>query len=592
MVEKYSAKDIRTLGDIESIRINPSQFVGSLDRPTHLIEEAIDNAIDEALGGSATIIAVFINTKTKVCSVLDNGRGLPISKDVPITVSTKLYSGAKFQDKKTAYKISSGMHGVGLVAVNALTTDYKIEIYRSKKHAIFTFKNTKFKGKKIKAHHGAIPFSTKIEFKPDKKIFDSIDPDLNRIRKRLTIATAEMPKCTFVLTIDDKKEIFDLTLEQYFRKQCFDEKDTPSLISLTSSKKPELFDILMAYATSGSIAPKLISSVNLLPVDHGGSHVSAFYDILKTFYITKGKKYGFKFLPNDTLPFLRAYLKLNLIEPKFSSQTKEKLVSRKNSFDVFVKQLKSQLESYYSKREKELKEQLERFALYRSKLDSKKLKAAKGAKRASTKFTKLRDCTSRKGELFIVEGESAGGSILQCRNPKIHAVFPLKGKIPNISNAKNILKNKEVSEMLQAFGTGVDPDFNIVDLRYEKIVCATDADPDGSHIAALVTMVLAVLVPEIIKQGRYYIAQTPLFAIVEGKSFTPLWDRESLEEAQKNGKNIQRYKGLGEMSPHQMKISLIDNDTRRLQQVKYTEDIVAMGKLFSDSGVKRELLNS
>ena len=155
-----------------------------------------------------------------------------------------------------------------------------------------------------------------------------------------------------------------------------------------------------------------------------------------------------------------------------------------------------------------------------------------------------------------------------------------------------ILKNKEVSELMKALGTGIGSDFNIDHLRYDRIICACDADPDGSHIAALVTMVLAILVPDIIKEGRYYIAQTPLFAINEKKTFIPLWDRESLEKAQNKGRTIQRYKGLGEMSPKQMKVSLIDEETRRITLVNFSEDIDKMIKLFSDPEEKRNLLNS
>jgi len=385
--------------------------------------------------------------------------------------------------------------------------------------------------------------------------------------------------------------MFDLTLEEHFKNQCLNSDNNTALIYLTSLKKPELFNILLTYSLGGSITPKIISSVNLLPVDNGGTHVNIFYGLIRDFFVPKAKKYGYKFQPNDTLCGLRAYLKLNLIEPKFSSQTKDKLVSKKGAFEFFSKQLKNQLEIYFTNNEEELKEHLERFDFYRKRLDSKKLKSTTNGKRAATKFTKLRDCTSRSGELFIVEGDSAGGSILQCRNPRIHAVFPLKGKIPNVSGAKDILRNKEVSELLKAFGTGVGPDFDIDDLRYDKIICTADADHDGGHITALVTMMLAVLVPEIIKNEYYYIAKAPLFAINEGKIFIPLWTNLDLKKATESGKNITRFKGLGEMNPSQIKVSLIDKKTRLLIPISYSSDISKLEKLFSDSDEKRKLLN-
>jgi DNA gyrase subunit B len=543
--------------------------------------------------GSATIIAVVINTKDHIYSVLDNGRGLPISDDVPITVSTKLHSGAKFQDKKTAYTISSGMHGVGLVAVNALSSEYRIEVYRNKKHAIFEFKDTKFKGKKINSFTESPPFSTKIEFKPDKKIFESLLPDIDRIRRRLTVASAQLPEgYTFVLNIDGKREIFRLTIDEYFSEQCNLKEHTP-IVKLESSQNPEIFNVIFSYELQGTISPKILSSINLLPVDGGGTHVNIFYDMFREFFMSKAKKYGFSFLANDCLSGLRAYLILDLIKPSFSGQVKEKLEVRKTYLQPFIKQLSTQLESYYSKHEDELKLLLEKFAEYRNKLDSNKVKANTNGKRATTKFTKLRDCKSRNGELFVVEGESAGGPILQCRNPNIHAVFPLKGKILNISknDASQIVKNKEMSELLSAFGTGFGANFDISKLRYDKIICATDADPDGGHIASLITMAIAILTPEIIRQGKYFIAQTPLYAISEKKEFIPLWDKESLDEAIAKNRNIQRYKGLGEMNPDQMKISLIDEATRRLIPITFTEKIQWYIDLFSTSEEKRKLLD-
>jgi DNA gyrase/topoisomerase IV subunit B len=239
-----------------------------------------------------------------------------------------------------------------------------------------------------------------------------------------------------------------------------------------------------------------------------------------------------------------------------------------------------------------MKEYMQRFQDYRVKLDSKKFaKKTTGNKRASTKFTKLRDCTSRQGELYIVEGDSAGGSIIQSRNPALHAILPLKGKsIPNVTTKKNILANKEVGELVKAVGAGVDTHFNINKMRYQKLICATDADHDGNHIACLVTMVIATLMPEVVKSGRYYIAQTPLFAINEKKIFIPLWNEEQLEKARADGRNITRFKGLGELSPKQLKVCLLDVKTRNLVPIKYSTDMPALIKLFSSAEEKRKLV--
>jgi DNA gyrase/topoisomerase IV subunit B len=588
----YGAKDVRVLEEVEHIRLNPGMYIGETSNPVHLIEEALDNALDEALAGHATIVAVVIDTKNHRYSVLDNGRGIPIDKNTPITISSKLFSGAKFHDKKSAYEISSGLHGVGLVAVNALSDEYSVEIYRDKKHAIFNFQEAKLKNKKIEKFDKETPFSTKIEFVPSEKYFETVVPNLDRIRNRLTTASAEMPEgLLFVLKVDGEQEVFDLTLEDHFAMACItDKKEEPiEIIELQSEKKPEKFRVLFTYEETGQVSPKVISSVNLLPVAQGGRHVFSFYDLLKEFFTTKAKKYGYRFQPNDCLYRLRAYLMLNLIEPKYSGQTKDMLINRKTDLDKFIKDFKSQLESID---EDTLTKYLERFHDYRTKLDSKKLVKTSNGRRASTKFTKLRDCTTRTGELYIVEGDSAGGSIIQSRDPKIHAILPLRGKsIPNVTTKKNILGNKEVGELVAAIGSGVDPHFDLENMRYEKIICATDADHDGNHIACLVTMVMAILMPDVLKEGRYYIAQTPLFAINEGKTFIPLWTEDELEKARNKGRKITRFKGLGELSPHQLKICLLDESTRNLMQIQYSNDMDKLIKLFSSAEEKRRLVS-
>ncbi len=593
MAQQYSAKDVRVLEEVEHIRLNPGMYIGETSNPVHLIEEALDNALDEALAGYAKIVAVLIDTKANIYSVLDSGRGIPIEQDTPITISAKLFSGAKFQDKKSAYQISSGLHGVGLVAVNALSTNYQVEIYRNKQYAIYQFKNAKLKKKKIVKHTGDVPFSTKIEFKPDKKFFDSLVPDIKRIRRRLTTASAEMAKdIVFVLSIDGKQEVIKRDMTTHFAKECLASTDKIKVTLLNSDKPPEKFHVLFTYEPAGTATPRIISSVNLLPVKLGGSHVNAFYDVIKEFFQKQAKKHGFSFQPTDCLYRLRAYFMLSLIEPKFSGQTKDSLINVKSYFDKFMKEFRTHLDKFAQTSEPMMTDYMQRFQDYRVKLDSKKFVKTNGVgKRASTKFTKLRDCTSRQGELYIVEGDSAGGSIIQSRNPALHAILPLKGKsIPNITTKKNILANKEVGELVKAVGAGIDTHFNINKMRYQKIICATDADHDGNHIACLVSMVIATLMPEVVKTGRYYIAQTPLFAINEKKIFIPLWSEEELEKARKDGRNITRFKGLGELSPKQLKVCLLDVKTRNLVPIKYSADMTKLNKLFSSAEEKRKLV--
>ena len=591
----YSAKDVRVLDEVEHIRLNPGMYIGETSNPVHLVEEALDNALDEALAGYAKIVAVIINTKLNTVSVLDDGRGIPLEDNTPVTISSKLFSGAKFQDKKSAYQISSGLHGVGLVAVNALSSEYIVEVYRNNQHAIFRFEDSKLKLSKIDPHKGDKPFSTKIMFKPNKKFFESVKPDLKRLRRRLTTASAEMPDDTsFVLNIDEKQEIFNLSVEEHFLESTITSPtDNISLTKLISEKKPEKFEVLFTYEPVGAVGYKVLSSVNLLPVDNGGNHVGWFCDMLRDFFMVKAKKHGMTFQASDMLFRLRAYLILSLMEPKFAGQTKDRLINPKTDFKRFEPEFKRQLETFATEQEQTLIDYLERFQEYRRKLDANKLKSnGTGGRRASTQFTKLRDCTGRTGgELYIVEGESAGGSIIQSRDPRIHAILPLKGKsIPNITTKKNILDNKEVGELVKAIGTGIDPQFDMSKMRYDKIICATDADHDGNHIACLVTMVIGILLPEIIRAGRYYIAQTPLFAINEKKIFIPLWDEKMLNAARDKGRSITRFKGLGELSPPQLKICLLDPGTRNHNVISYTENINELVKLFSSAQEKRKLV--
>ena len=487
---------------------------------------------------------------------------------------------------------NSGKHGIGLVALNSLSTDFSIEIYRDK-HASFKFEDCILKEKTIEDLSGNKPFSTKIQFTPDKKFFQSLKIDVERIRKRLLIASVELPNVHFVLMVDDDKEVIKLDKNTFFNEMCLADNDTETskIFNFFTKENSEEFNAMFCFSFSGTTSPKIYSSVNLLPVDGGGTHINLFSEILRDFFISKAKKANLKFQASDCLCGLRAYISLELMNPEYGSQSKDKLTNKKESLEKLSNKLTKEIETYFSKNNQELEVILNYFAAYRADLEAKKHKVnGNGTKRASTKMVKLRDCTSSNGEIFIVEGDSAAGSLIQSRDPKIHAIFPLKGKIPNIVNAKDILKNKEVGELVQAFGCGIGKLFDINKLRYSKIICASDNDFDGMHIACLITMVISVLFPDIVKTGKFYIATGPLYAINEPKNFVPLWNEEELNKARADKKNISYFKGLGEMNPAQIKICLMDEKTRKLLKLDFTSNLDKMFKLFSDPNEKRKLL--
>lgn len=305
--KSYDSSHIKVLDELTHIRTNPGMYVGDCATPTHLLEEALDNGLDECFGRHASIVAVGIDTKKHIYCVMDNGRGIPYDNDVPITISTKLFSGAKFKGSKSAYGVAVGLHGVGLVAVNALSKEFSIDIYRDK-HASFVFEDCILKEKKVESISGPKPFSTKIQFVPDKKFFQTLKIDIERIRKRLLIASVELPNVHFVLMVDDSKEVIKLDKDKFFKEMCLSDNDTEKskVYNFLNKEGSEEFNAMFCYSFSGTTAPKMYSSVNLLPVDNGGTHLNIFAEILREYFTTKAKKTNLKFQPSDCLCGLRA----------------------------------------------------------------------------------------------------------------------------------------------------------------------------------------------------------------------------------------------------------------------------------------------
>jgi len=489
---------------------------------------------------------------------------------------------------------NSGLHGIGLVAIYALSKKYSVEIYRNKKHAIFSFEEGKLVNKKINKFDSEPPFSTKISFIPDEQYFTDPTPDYDRIRARMNFASVAMPDLVLVLIKDGEKEVIKCDLDSYFEnevKSLSDTNTTPR-IDISVKHNDDYLNLSFCYSFDGPITPKNITSVNLLPIRQNGSHVSYFQEILKKYFLDKAKKNKakeYKFQNGDVLIGLRCFFSFGLVNPKFLGQSKEKLENSKKQLEPLMGQIYEQLDQYFSNNKNILDELLDHFHNYRLSIESKKVKPKKSV---SKKFTKLRDCKDRNGELFVVEGESAAGGIIQSRGSTSSvAILPLKGKIPSVVNKKDILNNLEVQELFMALGTGVEPNFNIHDMRYNKLICCCDADPDGGHIAVLLTMIIAILAPEIIKKGRYYIANTPLYGTWHKKEFIPLWTNKQIDDAMKSGLKVTRFKGLGEFNPADLRECLLNPNKRNLTKIEWNEECLGyLSKLLKDANEKRKLV--
>jgi len=583
-VVSYTDKDIQVLSEIEHIQTNPGMYVGDTSDPTSLVEEILDNALDEAEAGYATIILLDIDSANFTYSIYDNGRGIPLTQID--TVCSKLFSGAKFKGKKTAYKISLGMHGVGLVAVNALSKKFIVEVFRDGKRCYYEYVFSKLLQKIEEPYTGKIPYSTRVTFIPSEKYFSSLVPNTDFIKDRLELAAAHFPGVNFLYNVNSKLSSITCTKEEIFKRDLDANDEFSSIISISHKSGSESIFVLLCYNLTGSQTPKIKSNVNLLPVE-GGTHILMFQDVLKNVLGKNSKK--FNFLAGDIFFGLRAHLHLLLENPSFSGQTKDRLINQKQELEHLFSPLQRQLEAFFSKNPDQLDILLQHFADYRAKLNSKKVIGDVGNKRYLTKFTRLRDCSHRDGELFIVEGQSAAGSLLQCRDPKIHAVMPLKGKIPSVVTKKDLLSNNEISEIIQAVGTGIVPNMDISKLRYDKVIILSDYDEDGKHICCLLLAMFSVLMPEIIKSGKLYICVTPLYAINEKKTFIPLWDVNQLSQARAANRTITRFKGLGEFSPHQLKKVALEPG-RKLIPVSFPSNLDDILKLFSSVEKKKELL--
>ena len=648
----YSAESIKVLKGLEAVRKRPGMYIGDTDDGTglhHMVYEVVDNSIDEALAGYCKNIKVIINSDQSI-SVEDDGRGIPVDmhkgekKSAAEVIMTQLHAGGKFDHD--SYKVSGGLHGVGVSVVNALSEKLTLKIYRDKKEYYVEFKDGKTVSA-LKAKGKTNKTGTFINFLPSKNVFSNIKFSSTTLQKRMReLAFLNKGLCITLLDKTGKKE------KEYKNKYeggiqefvDFLDKNKSSLVSKNDTalfKKPiyisgtkDKIEVECSFKWNAGYSEDVLPFANNIHQKDGGTHLLGFRSALTRVinkYATDAnllKKNKITLTGDDTREGLTGVLSIKIPDPKFSSQTKDKLVSSEVRF-IVESIINEKLSTWFDQNPGIRKVILLKIVQAAVARDVAR-KAREGVRRkGSLELSglpgKLADCQIGKAEgteLFIVEGDSAGGSAKQGRNREYQAVLPLRGKILNTyinvngSKAKNgngqdlqtkafskMMSSNEIVTLINALGTG-SKDFNIENLRYEKIIIMTDADVDGSHIRTLLlTLLNNFPFNELIEKNHVYLAQPPLYKIVKGSKSYYIKNDKELEdflirnsgkskkeikkfdkflESEKAKLRIQRFKGLGEMNPEELWETTLNPEKRTLLQVKYSNITKAKSKKDQD----------
>ena len=599
MSNNYDAEQIQVLEGLEAVRKRPGMYIGSTSTRGlhHLVYEIVDNSVDEALAGYCNHIEVFINPDNSI-TVVDNGRGIPVGiqektgKSALEVVFTVLHAGGKFGGG--GYKVSGGLHGVGASVVNALSEWLEVKIHKDGKLYQQRYERGKvmYPLKEIGTtdHNG-----TEVRFLPDKEIFEETEFDYNTLRQRLR----EMA----FLTKGIKIVLRDNRLEEPKIRTFHYEGGIKEYVEYLNKSKENLYnDIIYCEGQRGDVYVEVAlqhndsyqestySFVNNITTPEGGTHLTGFRNaITKTFNdYARSMKLLKDSDPNlsgeDLREGLTAIISIKISEPQFEGQTKQKL-GNSEARGAVESVVSEQLTYFLEQNPSIAKIICDKAVLAQRARDAARkardLTRRKTALDSTTLPGKLADCSDKDPkncEIYIVEGDSAGGSAKTARNRATQAILPLRGKILNVEKARldRILGNAEIKAMITAFGTGIDEDFDISKLRYDKIVIMTDADVDGAHIATLMLTFLYRFMPELIRQGHVYLAKPPLYKIEKNKMVRYAYDDKELDEILteigRDGNNkIQRYKGLGEMDAEQLWDTTMDPEKRILLRVTIEE---------------------
>ncbi|MBS3101261.1 DNA topoisomerase (ATP-hydrolyzing) subunit B [Candidatus Woesearchaeota archaeon] len=599
----YDAKDIQVLGGLSAVRKRPAMYIGSTDIKGlhHLVYEAVDNSIDEALAGFCTKISVVIN-KDGFVTVADNGRGIPVdihpkfNKPAVEIVMTKLHAGGKF-DKKV-YKVSGGLHGVGISVANALSKEMIVEVKRNGK----VYQQKYQYGKpatelKIIGDADAKDTGTTVKFMPDNDIFPATEFSFEILSSRLR-ELAFLNKGILISIEDEatgKKHEFHYDGGIISFVEHLNKNKNPSHKIIYFSKAKNGIQLEYALQYNDGYQENVFSFANTINTYEGGTHLIGFKTALTRVmnnYIEKNNIKGIKLTSEDTREGLTAVISIKVPEPQFEGQTKTKLGNSeiKGLVDSIVN---DSLGSYL-----EENPQIAKSIIYKcvnaahareAAQKARELTRRKGALNHGSLPGKLADCSEKdpaKCELFIVEGDSAGGSAKMGRNRQFQAVLPLRGKILNVEKARlnKIFENEEITTMVTAIGTSVGEEFDITKARYHKLVIMTDADVDGSHIRTLLLTFFYRHMHPLVEAGYIYIAQPPLYKVAKGKLTKYVYSDQELEnllkEVGREDATLQRYKGLGEMNPQQLWDTTMDSGNRTMLQVTL-QDAVEADKMFT-----------
>lgn len=603
--KQYGAQDIQVLEGLEAVRTRPGMYIGStsIKGLHHLVYEVVDNSVDEALAGYATKIEVDINEDNSI-RVTDNGRGIPCGiheSGVPAVelVLTKLHAGGKFGG--SGYKVSGGLHGVGISVVNALSEWTRVQVSQDGLVREISFERGNMT-EKLHTIGKTEETGTTVYFKPDADIFETTVFEFDILKVRLQeLAFLNQGLRIILRDLRDESQEAELYYEggiSSFVEYLNEEKDLiqKDVIDIRGEKDEAIVEVAMQY--NDNYSENIFTFVNNINTIDGGTHLSGFRSALTRTFNEYARKSNLikdnerNLSGDDVREGLTAVISVKIRNPQFEGQTKAKLGNSevKGITDNIVSEgLRTYLEEHPTEAKRIIEKATMASRAREAARKARDLTRRKNSLEISSLPGKLSDCSEKDStmtEIYLVEGDSAGGSAKQGRDRRYQAILPLRGKILNVEKARldKILSNNEIRSMITAFGTGIGEDFDIEKIRYDKIIIMTDADVDGAHIRTLLLTFFYRYMRPMVEQGHVYIAQPPLYQLKKGKSKWYAYSDDELalkmSEVGKENTTIQRYKGLGEMNPEQLWETTMDPQNRTILQVSL-EDSLEADRIFT-----------